>query len=66
MRLVGNEVRAAMARDLGLSKDWAARIIRHVGNYGEVYERNVVAAGPLQAGSTSQQQRMVVCSLVRP
>jgi general L-amino acid transport system substrate-binding protein len=25
----------------GLTKDWAARIIRHVGNYGEVYERNV-------------------------
>ena len=26
---------------LGLNKDWAARIVRHVGNYGEVYERNV-------------------------
>ena len=26
---------------LGLTKDWAARIIRHVGNYCEVYERNV-------------------------
>ena len=25
----------------GLTNDWAARIIRHVGNYGEVYERNV-------------------------
>jgi general L-amino acid transport system substrate-binding protein len=25
----------------GLEADWAARIIRHVGNYGEVYERNV-------------------------
>ncbi len=23
------------------AKDWAVRIIRHVGNYGEVYERNV-------------------------
>jgi general L-amino acid transport system substrate-binding protein len=27
--------------ELGLTNDWAARIIRHVGNYGEVYERNV-------------------------
>lgn len=39
MRLVGTE--GAYGEDLGLSKDWAARIIRHVGNYGEVYERNV-------------------------
>jgi general L-amino acid transport system substrate-binding protein len=27
--------------DIGLTRDWAARIIRHVGNYGEVYDRNV-------------------------
>jgi general L-amino acid transport system substrate-binding protein len=26
---------------LGLSKDWAANLVRLVGNYGEVYERNV-------------------------
>ena len=39
MRLVGNE--GSYGEDLGLSKDWAVRIIRHVGNYGEVYERNV-------------------------
>jgi general L-amino acid transport system substrate-binding protein len=39
MRLVGTE--GAYGEELGLSKDWAARIIRHVGNYGEVYERNV-------------------------
>ncbi len=26
---------------LGLTKDWAVRIIRLVGNYGEIYERNV-------------------------
>jgi general L-amino acid transport system substrate-binding protein len=26
---------------MDLTKDWAARIIRHVGNYGEVYDRNV-------------------------
>jgi general L-amino acid transport system substrate-binding protein len=26
---------------IGRSNDWAARIIRHVGNYGESFERNV-------------------------
>jgi general L-amino acid transport system substrate-binding protein len=39
MRLVGTE--GAYGEEIDLSKDWAARIIRHVGNYGEVYERNV-------------------------
>jgi general L-amino acid transport system substrate-binding protein len=39
MRLVGNE--GSYGEDLGLTKDWAVRIIRHVGNYGEVYDRNV-------------------------
>jgi general L-amino acid transport system substrate-binding protein len=38
-RLMGNE--GNYGEDLGLTKDWAARIIRHVGNYGEVYDRNV-------------------------
>ena len=39
MRFVGTE--GEYGEELGLSKDWAARIVRHVGNYGEVYERNV-------------------------
>jgi general L-amino acid transport system substrate-binding protein len=39
MRLVGTE--GAYGEELGLTKDWAARIIRHVGNYGEVYDRNL-------------------------
>jgi general L-amino acid transport system substrate-binding protein len=38
-RFVGLE--GAYGEEIGLTKDWAARIIRHVGNYGEVYERNV-------------------------
>ncbi|MCC6778052.1 MAG: amino acid ABC transporter substrate-binding protein [Hyphomicrobiales bacterium] len=38
-RFVGAE--GDYGEDLGLTKDWAVRIIRHVGNYGEVYERNV-------------------------
>jgi general L-amino acid transport system substrate-binding protein len=38
-RLVGTE--GAYGEEIDLTRDWAARIIRHVGNYGEVYERNV-------------------------
>jgi len=45
MRLVGTE--GAYGEELGLTKDWAARIIRHVGNYGEVYERNVGSGSKL-------------------
>ena len=46
MRLVGTE--GAYGEELGLSRDWAARIIRHVGNYGEVYERNVGSGSKLK------------------
>ena len=46
MRLVGTE--GVYGEDLGLSRDWAARIIRHVGNYGEVYERNVGSGSKLR------------------
>lgn len=38
-RLLGLE--GDFGEKLGLTKDWAARIIRLVGNYGDVYERNV-------------------------
>ena len=45
-RFVGTE--GAYGEQLGLSKDWAARIIRRVGNYGEVYERNIGAGSKLR------------------
>src|SRR5437762_3839452 len=38
-RLLGTE--GNYGEQLGLTKDWATRIIKHVGNYGEVFERNV-------------------------
>ncbi|WNJ87902.1 amino acid ABC transporter substrate-binding protein [Bosea sp. 685] len=38
-RLLGLE--GNLGEGLGLSKDWADRIVRAVGNYGEVYDRNV-------------------------
>ena len=44
-RLVGNA--ADYGARFGLTKDWAARIIRHVGNYGEVYARNIGVGSPL-------------------
>jgi len=38
-RLIGSE--GEFGQQLGLEKDWAMRAIRAVGNYGEIYERNV-------------------------
>jgi general L-amino acid transport system substrate-binding protein len=38
-RLVGTE--RDFGEQIGLTKDWAARIIKLVGNYDEVFERNV-------------------------
>jgi general L-amino acid transport system substrate-binding protein len=38
-RLVGTDEN--YGEQMGLTNDWAVRIIRHVGNYGEVFERNV-------------------------
>jgi general L-amino acid transport system substrate-binding protein len=38
-RLVGTE--GNYGEQIGLTNDWAARIIKHVGNYGEVFERNI-------------------------
>ncbi len=45
-RLLGIE--GKFGEDLGLTKDWAFRIVKLVGNYGEVYERNVGAGSPLK------------------
>ena len=35
------------AKALGLDKDWVIRVIGQVGNYGEIYERNLGAQSPL-------------------
>jgi general L-amino acid transport system substrate-binding protein len=45
-RFVGTE--GNYGEQLGLTKDWAVRIIRHVGNYGESFERNVGQGSPLK------------------
>lgn len=45
-RFVGTE--GNYGEQLGLTKDWAVRIIKLVGNYGEVFERNVGQGSPLK------------------
>ena len=45
-RLLGTE--GDFGSGLGLSKDWGYRIIKLVGNYGEVFERNVGANSKLK------------------
>jgi general L-amino acid transport system substrate-binding protein len=45
-RLLGSEGQYGEA--LGLTNDWAYRIIKHVGNYGESFERNVGQGSPLK------------------
>jgi general L-amino acid transport system substrate-binding protein len=45
-RFVGTE--GNYGEQLGLSKDWAVKIIKQVGNYGESFERNVGQGSPLK------------------
>jgi general L-amino acid transport system substrate-binding protein len=44
-RLLGLE--GIKGKGLGLDDDWASRIVKQVGNYGEIFERNVGAGSPL-------------------
>lgn len=45
-RLLGTEGKFGEA--IGLTPDWAYRVVRHVGNYGEAFERNVGAGSVLK------------------
>lgn len=48
-RLLGTE--ASIGEGMGVAPDWAARIIRHVGNYAEIYDRHLGRDGlKLQRG----------------
>ena len=44
-RLLG--VEGTFGKDLGLPDDWAAKAIKAVGNYGEMFERNIGTSSPL-------------------
>jgi general L-amino acid transport system substrate-binding protein len=45
-RLLGAE--GSFGEGLGLTNDWAYRIIKAVGNYGEIFERNVGQGSPIK------------------
>ena len=45
-RLLGTE--GNFGEQIGLTKDWAYRIVKLVGNYGEVFEKNVGQGSPLK------------------
>ena len=47
-RLLGTEPDGKYGADLGLSNDWVVNIVKAVGNYGEIFERNVGAGSPLK------------------
>ena len=42
------EADTKIGTDLGLTNDWVVNIIKAVGNYGEIFERNVGAGSPLK------------------
>jgi general L-amino acid transport system substrate-binding protein len=44
-RLLGVEV---VKQSLGVPDDWAYKVVKQVGNYGEIFERNVGAGSPLK------------------
>ena len=39
-----------LGESMGLKSDWALQIVKQVGNYGEVYERNVGTGSKLGIG----------------
>jgi general L-amino acid transport system substrate-binding protein len=45
LRMLGIE--GSQGEELGLSKDWAYNIIKQVGNYGEIFERNIGKNTPI-------------------
>lgn len=47
-RFMGVEADTKIGTDLGLTNDWAYNIIKHVGNYGEIFERNIGMSTPLK------------------
>ena len=47
-RILGQEAESTIGEGLGLENDWVVNIVREVGNYGEVFDRNIGAGSPLQ------------------
>ena len=53
LRLLG--VEGNQGAELGLSADWAYNIIKSVGNYGEIFERNIGVNTPIGLARGSQR-----------
>ncbi|HEV7252642.1 MAG TPA: amino acid ABC transporter substrate-binding protein [Mesorhizobium sp.] len=47
-RVLGTEADTKIGTDLGLTNDWVVNVIKAVGNYGEIFERNVGSGSPLK------------------
>lgn len=47
-RMLGTEAETKIGVDLGLDNDWVVKIVKNVGNYGEVFERNIGTNSPLK------------------
>ncbi|TPW29396.1 amino acid ABC transporter substrate-binding protein [Martelella alba] len=47
-RLLGGEADSKLGTDLGLDEKWAYNIIKYVGNYGEVFDKDVGTGSPLK------------------
>ena len=47
-RVLGVEADTKIGTDLGLTNEWVVNIVKAVGNYGEMFERNVGQDSPLK------------------
>jgi general L-amino acid transport system substrate-binding protein len=47
-RVLGTEEGAKIGADLGVGNDWVVNIVKAVGNYGEMFERNVGSGSNLK------------------
>ena len=47
-RVLGQEADTKLGTDLGVSNDWVYNIVKAVGNYGEIFDRNIGAGSPLK------------------
>ena len=47
-RVMGTEADTKIGTDLGLTNDWVVNVVKGVGNYGELFEKNVGAGSPLK------------------
>ena len=47
-RFLGMEADSKIGADLGLDADWAVKLIKATGNYGEIFDRNIGEGSPLK------------------